>query len=375
MDFELSKAQKLLMKSVKEFLSRECPPERVRELMATDTAFDEGLWEGIVDQGLTGLTVSEDQEGLGLTSVDLAAVCEVMGGFCLPGPFLSNHWATTLLAVSKGAGTAELWLPDLAEGAKRATVAYLEASADWDPSSVVARAEAVGGGYRLSGEKLFVNDAATADLLLWVGRLDDDLALFAVRREDDGVTVEPMPAVDDTRKLYKVTLHGGGLALEGDSLVARGAAAEAAFRKATLEATVATCAELVGGMEWILRTAVEYAKTREQFGQPVGSFQAVQHHCANMLMWLESSRSATYYAAWAVSVDDPKAEEMVSIAKAYCSDAARDVGNAGVQVHGGIGFTWEHDLQLYYKRAKSSELLFGDATYHRERIARQVIDR
>jgi len=178
--------------------------------------------------------------------------------------------------------------------------------------------------------------------------------------------------MDETRKLYTVT--AADVEIASDALVARGEAAERALWKATMETTVAVCAELVGGMGWVLRSTVEYAKTREQFGRTIGSFQAVQHHCADMLLWLESSRSATYYAAWAVSVGDPQAEEMVSIAKAYCSDAARKLGNAGMQVHGGIGITWEHDLQLYYKRAKSSEILFGDATYHRERIARKILD-
>jgi alkylation response protein AidB-like acyl-CoA dehydrogenase len=134
------------------------------------------------------------------------------------------------------------------------------------------------------------------------------------------------------------------------------------------------CAEMVGGMQWILDTTVEYAKTRQQFGRPIGSFQAVQHQCADMLLMTESARSATYYAAWAVTEGAPNAGTAVSIAKAYCSDAFREVANRGVQVHGGIGFTWEHDLQLYYKRSKASETMFGDATFHRERIARTVVD-
>ena len=150
--------------------------------------------------------------------------------------------------------------------------------------------------------------------------------------------------------------------------------ARSALGQAIEVASVALCAETVGGMGWILDTTVEYAKTRQQFGRPIGSFQAVQHQCADMLLMTESARSATYYAAWALTEGDPSASVAVSIAKAYCSDAYREVGNRGVQVHGGIGFTWEHDLQLYYKRSKSSETLFGDATFHRERIARLIVD-
>jgi alkylation response protein AidB-like acyl-CoA dehydrogenase len=375
MDFELSKEQKLLMKSVREFMTRECSSEKVRELMATETAFDEKLWEGIADQGWTALTLPEDHEGLALGAIELAAVAEVMGGACLPGPFLSNHWAGSLLAASKNDAASARWLTDIAEGTLRATVAYLEETGDWDPANVALTATAAGDGFRLQGTKLFVSDAATAGLLFWVARLDGELAIFGLDPGAEGVTIVPMPAIDATRKLYKVVLAEAGVEVAADALVARGESAEKALNRATMEATIAVCAELVGGMEWVLKTTVEYVKTRQQFGKTVGSFQAVQHHCANMLLWLESSRSATYYAAWAVSVSDEQAEEVVSIAKAYCSDAAQQVGNCGVQVHGGIGFTWEHDLQLYYKRAKSSELLFGDATYHRERIARRVVDR
>ncbi len=373
MDFSLSKEQKLLMKSVRELMTRECPTTKVRELMATETAFDEALWELIADQGWTALTLPEGYEGLELGAVDLAVVAEAMGGFCLPGPFLSNHWGASLLATAGNAEAAERWLTDIAEGTLRATVAYLEETADWDPENVTLTAETSDGGFRLTGKKLFVSDAATAPLHLWVVRLEDELAILGVERDAAGITVEAMAAMDETRKLYTVTAEGVEVASE--ALVARGEAAKKALKTATMETTVAVCAELVGGMQWVLQATVEYAKTREQFGRTIGSFQAVQHHCADMLLWLESSRSATYYAAWAVSVGDPQAEEMVSIAKAYCSDAARQLGNAGIQVHGGIGITWEHDLQLYYKRAKSSELLFGDATYHRERIARKVIDR
>jgi alkylation response protein AidB-like acyl-CoA dehydrogenase len=172
--------------------------------------------------------------------------------------------------------------------------------------------------------------------------------------------------MDETRKLYEVTFDRlGSDVLPGG---------RDAVRSAIDVATVALCAEMVGGMQWVLDTTVEYAKTRQQFGRPIGSFQAVQHQCADMLLLTESARSATYYAAWALTENDPAAPLAVSMAKAYCSDACREVGNRGVQVHGGIGFTWEHDLQLYYKRAKSSETTFGDAAFHRERIAALVVD-
>lgn len=372
MDFDLTKPQKLLQSSVREFLSRECPAERVRKLMETPTALDEELWKGLADQGWTGLTVPEKWEGLELRAVELAAVAEVMGQYCLPGPFISNVWGSALIAAAGNDSLAGKYLSQIVDGDLRATVALLEESADWNPERVTLKAEVANGGYRLDGTKMFVSDAETAGVILCVGRLDDELAIFSLDRNTKGITISPMPAIDQTRKLYRVEFRQ--ILASEDSLLARGDAAAAALRAATREATVAVCAELVGAMQWIMSTTVEYAKTREQFGRPIGSFQAVAHRCADMLLYLESSRSATYYAAWAVSVDDPEADRAVSIAKAYCSDSARETGNSGIQVHGGIGFTWEHDLHLYYKRAKSSEILFGDATYHRELIAKMIID-
>jgi len=367
MDFDLSKPQKMLQGSVKEFLSRHCSLERVRELMETDTAVDDELWEGLTDQGWVALTLPEDVEGLELGAVDLVAVTEAMGGYCMPGPFVSNLWGSEVIARSGNDAYAKEVLPGVADGETKLTVALLEESASWDPASVGLSFAESGDGVTVTGQKLFVSDAEVADVILVVGRLGDDLAVAAVA--GDAGVVEAMPAMDATRKLYKVTFDGAT-----GTLIARGEAAEKALAHATRMATVAVCGELVGGMQWVLDTTVEYAKTREQFGRPIGSFQAVQHMCADILFNLESARSAVYYAAWAVSVDDPGADAAVSVAKAFCSDAARETGNLGIQSHGGIGFTWEHDLHLFYKRAKSNEILFGDATYHREKIAAKVLD-
>jgi alkylation response protein AidB-like acyl-CoA dehydrogenase len=369
MDFNLSKPQKMLQDSVKEYLSRHCTLERVRELMETDTAVDDELWEGLTDQGWVALTVPEDYEGLELGAVDLVAVTEAMGYYCMPGPFVSNLWGSELIAHSGNGACCKEVLPAVADGEKKLAVALLEEKASWDPADAEMVFAEAGDGFAVTGEKLFVNDAEVADLILVVGKIGNDLAVVAVTGDADGIAIEAMPALDATRKLYKVTFDGAA-----GALVARGDAAEKALADATRLATVAVCGELVGGMQWVLETTVEYAKTREQFGRPIGSFQAVQHMCADILFNLESARSAVYYAAWAVSVDDPAADLAVSVAKAFCSDAARETGNLGVQSHGGIGFTWEHDLHLFYKRAKANEIIFGDATYHREKIAAKVID-
>ncbi|MEJ2580034.1 MAG: acyl-CoA/acyl-ACP dehydrogenase [Acidobacteriota bacterium] len=286
MDFDLSKPQKMLQDSVKEFLSRHCPLERVRELMETPTAHDPELWEGLTDQGWVALTLPEAFEGLELGAVDLAVVTEAMGASCMPGPFLSNALGAEIVARSGNNDFAAEVLPSVADGATLVTLALLEEKGSWDPEDVrltIAKSE---GGLMVTGTKLFVADAESADLLLVVGRLDGAPAVVSVPRDAAGLTVEAVPAIDATRKLYRVVFD----AVVGGTLVARGEMAAKALHDATRLATVAVCAELVGGMQWVLDTSVEYAKTREQFGRVIGSFQAVQHHCADMLYLLENAR-------------------------------------------------------------------------------------
>jgi alkylation response protein AidB-like acyl-CoA dehydrogenase len=353
MDFDLSKPQKLLKQSARDLLARECKADVVRKAAESGDAFDAALWQSIADQGWTGLAMPEAFGGLGLGAVEVAAVFEEAGRMCMPGPLLSTTFASALLAKMNRAED----LQAIAAGEKKATVAILEKSASWDLDAIQCTASPSREGFVVSGEKHFVYDADVADIILVVCR---ERTVLAVPR--NAVTVRRTPSMDETRKVYTVTF-------DNVTVDRRDVLLDADVRSAVDMATVALCAEMVGGMQWILDTSVEYAKTRQQFGRAIGSFQAVQHQCADMLLFTESARSATYYAAWAFT---PLA---VSIAKAYCSDAYREVANRGVQVHGGIGFTWEHDLQLYYKRSKASEVLFGDATFHRERIARLVVDR
>jgi alkylation response protein AidB-like acyl-CoA dehydrogenase len=372
MDFDLSKPQKLLKQSARELLARECPIERVRSLMATDTAYDSALWEAIADQGWTGLLIPEEYGGLGLGLVELAAVAEEMGRACLPGPFLSTVWASALILHSDNEDLRARYLQAIAAGQMRATVALLESSADWNPAAVKLQATRTAEGYRLTGTKEFVTDAEVADVIICVARLNTELLLLAVEKGAAGLTITPSPAIDDTRKLYTVELKDVSVAVK-DSLTVDGSGGRALDR-ANRVATIALCADLLGGMQWVLDDTVEYAKTRVQFGRPIGAYQAIQHHCADMLLKTESARSAVYYAACVVAEGDPSDREAVSMAKAYCSDAGREIGNLGIQSHGGIGFTWEHNLHLFYKRAKSSEIMLGDANFHRERLADLVID-
>ncbi|HEX5735919.1 MAG TPA: acyl-CoA dehydrogenase family protein [Blastocatellia bacterium] len=370
MEFDLTDTQKLFKSSARELFAVECSPQQVREMIEKNEPYSPHLWEKLVEQGWTGLLFSEDDGGLGLGMVEMAVAFEEMGRALVPGAFLS----TTALAGSlvQAAGTGELrqrLLEAIAEGSAKATVALLEQSARWDLDAVALRAAETADGIRLNGKKLFVSDAEVADYIFVAARIGSDLAVVVVDRNAQGVAVSAMPAIDTTRRLCEVSFNDTQA-----ELLVRGGAARQALEHAIDVATLAVAAEMVGGMNWVMDASVEYAKTRKQFGKPIGQFQAVQHHCANMLLMTESARSAVYYAAWVMGNTPEQAPLAVSMAKAYASDAYREVGNLGIQVHGGIGFTWDENLHFYYKRAKASELMFGDASFHRERIARLVVD-
>jgi alkylation response protein AidB-like acyl-CoA dehydrogenase len=237
---------------------------------------------------------------------------------------------------------------------------------------VQLKARASGGAYLLDGAKLFVPDAGVADVIVVISRLEGELALFAVGRNTPGVTIRPMSSIDLTRKVYEIKFDS--VRVPAEAMLASGPSAVEALGRARAMATVGLVAEMTGGMQRLLDLTVEYAKTRKQFGRPIGQFQAVQHQCADMLVLTESSRSAAYYGAYAIQEGIPEAPLAVSVAKAYASEAYRETGNRAIQVHGGMGFTWENDAHLYYRRAKVSEQMFGDATFHREVIAKLVVD-
>lgn len=358
MQFGLSESQEFLKDSARKFFSGECPSAEMRRLMETDTAYDATLWSKLTDQGYTGIIFSEEFGGVGLGKVELMLLMEEAGRALLPGPFFS----TVVLAgsVIDSVATVALkkkYLAPICQGQARATVAVLESSASWNPRDVQLSASS----NKLTGEKLFVSDAAIADFILVVAKN----GVFVVDRKASGLKISPMSAADLTRKLYVVEFRDTPAELLGLTTN---------LARAFDIASAALAAELVGGMQRTLDITVEYAKTRKQFGKPIGMFQAVQHQCADMYLETESSRSAVYYAGYALEENTPDAAKAASIAKMYASDAGRTVGNRGIQIHGGMGFTWENDIHLYYRRAKASENAFGDASFHRERIAQLVID-
>jgi alkylation response protein AidB-like acyl-CoA dehydrogenase len=358
MQFGLSESQEILKDTARKFFAGECPSAEVRRLMETDTAHDAALWSKMVDQGYTGIIFPEEFGGVGLGAVELALLMEEAGRALLPGALFST--VALAGAVVHSAGSPEQkrkYLAPICHGQARSTLAMLEASASWDPAD--AKIEITGG--KITGEKLFVPDAAVADSIVVVAR---DGAWIAESKAM-GIRISPMAGMDLTRKLYSV---------EFKNTPAEKLANPAGLTRGLDIAATALSAELVGGMQRSLDLSVEYAKTRKQFGKPIGTYQAVQHQCADMYLETESARSAAYYAAWALEENIPDASVAVSVAKMYASDAGRTVGNRGIQIHGGMGFTWENDLHLYYRRAKASETVLGDATFHRERIARAVID-
>jgi alkylation response protein AidB-like acyl-CoA dehydrogenase len=378
MDFGSSEEQEMLRQSAHQFLENECGMTYVRKMMEDDTGYSEDQWKKMADLGWMGLIFPERYGGSGLTIADMVVVLEEMGRVVMPGPF----FATVLLgglALDLGGSEAQKqrYLPEICAGRLKATLAQVEENGRWDAEGIQLRAKKGRAGYTLSGTKLFVPDAHNADLLVVPARTKrkgpDGITLLLVDAKQKGVKTTLLKTMDQTRKLCEVTFDNvkvGADAVLGD--VGQG---WPLLERVIDSAKVALCAEMCGGAQRVLEMSVEYAKIREQFGRPIGSFQAIQHKCANMMVQTESAKSATYYAAWALANDAPDAHLAACMAKAYCSEAYRYVTAEGIQIHGGIGFTWEHDMHIYFKRAKGSEVTFGDATWNRELVAREVLDK
>jgi alkylation response protein AidB-like acyl-CoA dehydrogenase len=375
MDIGFTEEQELLRDTARKFLDSECPTPFVRRMMATDDAITPEFWQQLAEQGWLGITYPEEDGGSGLGLVDLVVLMEEVGRAVMPGPFP----ATVLLggaAIAAAGSPAQRheWLPRIAAGEAKATFAATEPNARWDAAGITLAARERGGGFVLAGTKMFVPDAHLADILVVAARsrdgstMEDGVSLFLVPRGTPGVEVKLLPSVDETRKTCEVRFADAALpvsALLGELHQGWPSVAGVVDR-----AAVALAAEICGTAQKVLELTVDYAKMREAFGKPIGSYQGVKHKCADMLVDIENAKSLTYYAAWAVDESEADAVMAVSMAKAAASDAGRRVCAAGIQLHGGIGMTWEHDLQLYLKRAKASEIALGDATWHRERIAR-----
>src|SRR2546421_1984534 len=377
MDFGFNEEQDMLRKSARDFLAKESPMTYVRRMMEDEVGYSVETWRKMAGLGWMGLILPEEYGGAGLNMVDLVVVLEEMGRVVMPGPFFSTVLLGALAVLEGGSEQQKArYLKAIAAGELKATVASLEPNGRWEAEGIGATATADSGGFLLNGTKLFVADAHVADLVVVAVRSEESkgeegISLFAVDVPKEGVTITPLKTMDQTRKLCEVKLEK--VRVGPEALIGARGGGFPILKRVTDRAKVALCAEMCGGAERVLEMSVEYAKVRVQFDRPIGSFQAIQHKCANMLLLVESAKSATYYAAWAVANDVPEAPLASAMAKSYTSDAYRVVAGEGIQIHGGIGFTWEHDMHIYFKRAKGSEFTFGDATYNRDVVA-QLID-
>jgi alkylation response protein AidB-like acyl-CoA dehydrogenase len=374
MDFGFSEQQDLLRASARQFLERECPPDVVRRLSDAPQGYSADLWQKMVELGWMGLVLPEAYGGSGLGFVDLTIVMEEMGRVLLPAPFFSSVALGALTLLETGSDEQrQQMLPRLARGEAKVCVALLEADGRYDPRGISMRASIRGNRATLTGTKLFVADADVSDYVICVARTrrgrdpESGLSLFVLDMTSPGIACTPLIGMDQTRRFSEVSFARVSVSLE--SMLGGRDAAWPSLQRALDKATVALCAEMVGGAEKAMEMCVEYGKTRVQFGRQIGGFQAVKHKIADMKVWVENAKSVVYYAAWALDSDAPEASRAASMAKAYCSEMYTRVTADGVQVHGGIGFTWDHNMHLYFKRAKSSEVLLGNATWHRERTA------
>ncbi|MGO9341880.1 MAG: acyl-CoA dehydrogenase family protein, partial [Acidimicrobiales bacterium] len=368
MNFAFSEEQEELRSAVRRFLQEKSPSTEVRRLMETTDGYDPAVWGQMANQlGLQALAIPEAYGGAGFTHVELTVVFEEMGAALLCAPYYSTVGlgANALLSSGDEAAKTEL-LPGIADGTTKATFALTEDSGRWDAESVTLAASG-GPQWTLDGHKMYVIDGHTADLLLVVARTGAGVSLFAVQGDAPGLVRTPLATMDQTRKQARLEFSSTPARLIGQE----GAAGPVVSRTLDL-AAVALAAEQVGGAHRCLDMAVDYAKTRIQFGRPIGSFQAIKHKCADMLLEVESAKSAAYYAGWAAAEDSDELPVVASLAKSYCSEAYFHAASENIQIHGGIGFTWEHDAHLYFKRAKSSELLLGDPSYHRELLAQRI---
>ena len=377
MNFGFNEEQELLRSTARKFFDNECASETVRKLMEGPEGMTPELWKKLAEQGWLGLIVPDEHGGMGLGIVDLVVLMEEMGRAVVPGPFFSTVLLGGLAILEAGTDAQKkAWLPRLASGEARAALAWMEPSADLGARGITLQAVAKGGGHTLNGTKLFVQDAHTADVIVVAARTatgktsEEGISLFLVPKGSAGLTVTLLPTMDQTRKLCEVAFKD--VAVGPEALMGQAGSGWAPLARVIDKATVGLCAEMCGGAQKVLDMTVEYAKIRQAFGRPIGSYQGVKHKAADMLVDVENSKSITYYAAWAMDEGVAEGPLAVSMAKAYVSDAYRRVAGAGIQLHGGIGFTWEHDLHLYFKRAKGSEFTFGDATWHRERVAQLV---
>ena len=369
MDFALDDDQITLQAVLRDFLTDRSPETAVRAQLEDPAGYDRTLWDRMaIELGLQSIAIPEEYGGSGFSLLELGLVLEELGRALVVSPFFAScvMSAQLLLALDDEAARKD-FLPGIASGGTVASVALAEDSGSWRVQDVSTRATNRNGAWRIDGHKSFVLDGVAADLLLVIAQTDSGAAVFAVAGDAPGLDREPLLTMDQTRKQARITFASTPARLLGTQAGTPSAIATMLDRSA-----VALAADALGGTGRVLDMSVEYAKIREQFGRPIGSFQAIKHKCASMLVDLESSRSAVYYALWAASAGHPDAAVVAPLAKAYCVDTYLHAAGENIQIHGGIGFTWEHPAHLYLKRAKSSQLLLGSSDFHRQQLADRI---
>jgi alkylation response protein AidB-like acyl-CoA dehydrogenase len=361
--------QEELRQSVRRFLTAKSPSAAVRELMADEGGYDAAVWKQMAEQlGLQGIAIPERFGGSGFSFVELALVLEETGRALLVAPYFASAvlGAYALLDSGDEAACAEL-LPGIADGTRIATLAVTEDSGQWSLDGLTATASQSADGWTVSGVKSYVLDGHIADAVLVAATTPAGLSLFAVDGAGPGVTRAVLPTVDQTRKLARLVLDAAPARLVGAD-----GGAGASLTRTLDKAALALAAEQVGGAQRALDMAVEYAKVRHQFGVPIGSFQAIKHKASEMMLRVESARAAANFGAWAVADGSDEVPVVASLAKAYAADAFFFAAAENIQIHGGVGFTWEHDAHLYFKRAASGQQFLGDGTFHRERLLERI---
>jgi len=369
-DFSFTPDQTLLRNSVRAFLDEHCKPATVRLLWDDPRGESEAMWKEMAQLGWLGLSLPEAHGGSGLGMVESALLLEELGRAAYPGPYWPTMLVASAVAEAGSEAQQKRWLGAIAAGDARAAVALLDADLDWNPAAVATRAEKTPTGWQLSGVKRYVAWGHVADVLLVPARAPEGVSLFLVDPTAAGLTWSPVQSMDPGTRLAHLTLDR--VPVRAEDLLGAPGGGPAALATLLRRGAVGAAAEMLGAARRCLDMAVGYAKVREQFGQPIGSFQAIRHKCSDMLLETENSHAAVYYAAWALDAGAEDAAPAASIAKAYAGDASRKVCGEAIQVHGGIGFTWEYDLHMYFKRAKALEAQYGDADHHRELILAHV---
>jgi alkylation response protein AidB-like acyl-CoA dehydrogenase len=366
--FAFTDEQEQFRSTVRRFLEDKSPTTEVRRLMATAEGYDPEVWRLLSgDLALPGIHIPEQYAGAGFGMVELGIVMEEFGRALLCAPFFSTAVLAANAVLNAGTdGQKSRLLPDLARGARFGTLAVTELTGEWDPASITVVATPDADGYRLDGTKSYVVDGQIADLLVVAARQTGStghvgLALFSLTGKNSGVERSALQPMDPTRKLARVDLRGARAELLGSL-----EAGAAPLVRTLDQAAIALANEMVGGAQTLLDSAVKYSKLRVQFGREIGSFQAIKHKLADLLLEVELAKSAAYYAAQAAAVDDPEWPALASLAKAATSETYLHTATECIQIHGGIGFTWDNDTHLWFKRAKSSEIFLGQPSYHRE---------